>query len=134
MSLKSALRPDSATMVGLLTAAGVYLIYNQAVPNLTDLRLASPNNAAVESERKKAAWESAALVGIVFLVSRDLNSYLISGTALVGLDLMTKHADSVNPATNKTDTSANGSAILGDQDTYSQTDTADDGSQDYTTY
>jgi hypothetical protein len=96
--------PDSATMVGLLTAAGVYLIYTNATPNLTDLRAAPAHDKDAEATRKAAAWKSAALVAVVFLVARDLNSYIISGAALVGIDYMFKHQNGVNPGTGKVDT------------------------------
>jgi hypothetical protein len=82
-------------MVGLLTAAGVYLIYNNSVPNLSDLHAAPPHDSDVESARKGAAIKSAVLVGLVFLVARDVNSYIISGAALVGMDYMVKHHNAV---------------------------------------
>lgn len=109
--------PDSATMVGLLTAAGVYLIYNQAVPNLTDVRMSTPHQNDVETERKHAAWKSAALVGVVFLVARDINSFIISGAALTGIDLMYKHANAVHPATGQLDTGT-APASVEDQSSY----------------
>lgn len=92
---RSRLQPDSATTVGLLTAIGVYLIYNNALPNLTDVRVAAPHDEDVDKERKYAAIKSAVLIGGVFLVARDFNSYVISGAALVGIDWMYKHANSV---------------------------------------
>lgn len=107
----SRLAPDSATMVGLLTAAGVYLIYNNALPNLTDLRTAQPHDQDVETCRKQAAWKSVALIGVVFLVARDFNSYIISGAALVGIDYMYKHANAVEPSTGKLDVSGGGTSI-----------------------
>lgn len=107
----SRLKPDSATMVGILTAAGVALIYQNALPNSTDIRAAMPNNPQVESERKKAAWESVALIAVVFLVSRDLNSYIISGAALVGIDLMYKHSNAVHPNTNQMETNSDNASI-----------------------
>lgn len=102
---------DSGTVVGLFTAAGVYLIFNNALPNVTDIRGAMPHNNDVEKARKTAAWEAAGLVGLVFLVARDLNSYIISGAALVGIDLMYKHANAVHPATGKVDTSNSGQSV-----------------------
>lgn len=112
MALSRLVNVDSGTMVGLLTAAGVYLIYNNALPNAADIRVSQPHDQDVETERKHAAWKSVALVGIVFLVSRDLNSYIISGASLVGIDLMYKHANAVHPATGKIDTtSSDGSSI-----------------------
>jgi hypothetical protein len=101
----SRLQPDSATTVGILTAAGVYLIYNNSLPKVADLRTIEAGNQDAESARKAAAWKSAGLIAIVFLVARDLNSYIISGAALVGIDLMYRHANQVNPQTGKVDTS-----------------------------
>lgn len=111
------LSADSGTMVGLLTAAGVYLIYNNALPSLSDIRVSDPHDGDVEVERKHATWMGAALVGVVFLISRDLNSYIISGAALVGIDLMYKHANAVHPGTGKVHTVSSG-ASLGNTDAY----------------
>lgn len=109
--MKSRLAPDSATMVGLLTAGGVYLIYNNALPTVTDVKAAPPHDQLAEQSRKAAAWKSAALIGAVFLVARDLNSYIISGVALVGIDLMYKHANAVNPSTGRMDVDNGGRSI-----------------------
>lgn len=98
---------DSGTVVGLLTAAGVYLIYNNSLPSLTDIRVSGPHDSDVESQRKAATWKATALVALVFLISRDINSYIISGGALVGMDLLYKHSNAVNPATGKMDTTSN---------------------------
>jgi len=102
--LLSRLEPDSATTVGILTAVGVYLIYNNALPNMADLRLAAPHNNDVEKSRRAAAWKSAALITIVFLVARDLNSYIISGAGLIGIDYMYKHQNAIQPATGELET------------------------------
>ena len=107
----SRLKPDSATMVGLLTAGGVYLIYNNAMPHMTDVMAANAHDADVEKTRKMAALKSAALIGLTFLVARDFNSYVISGAALVGIDYMYKHANATNPATGKLDISSSGVSI-----------------------
>jgi hypothetical protein len=99
MKLMSKLQPDTATMTGILTAAGVYLIYQNALPSAADIRTTPANNPDVESARKAAAWKSAALITLVFLVARDLNSYIISGAALVGVDYLYKHSNAIQPGT-----------------------------------
>lgn len=99
----SRLKPDSATAVGLITAAGVFLIYNNALPSVTDVRVSAAHNDDIDAARKHAAWESAILVGLVFLVARDLNSYIISAAALVGIDYVYKHNNGINPNTGKLD-------------------------------
>jgi hypothetical protein len=102
MALLSRLKtPDSATMVGLATAAGVYLIYQNALPSVTDIISANPHDDSVEKARKMAAIKSAVLVGLVFVISRDVNSYIISGAALLGIDYLHKHANATDPATMK---------------------------------
>lgn len=111
MALSRLQSPDSATIVGLVTAAGVYLIYNNSMPSVTDLRTAAPHDDHAESSRKAAAWKSAALIGVVFLVARDINSYIISGAALVGIDYMYKHANATNPQTGKLDVSNAGDSV-----------------------
>jgi hypothetical protein len=107
----SRLKPDSATQVGVLTAAGVYLIYNNALPNLADIRSAPAHDDTIEKARRAAAWKSAALVGLVFLVARDINSYIISAGALFGIDYMYKHGNAVNPATGKLDAGGGAESI-----------------------
>src|SRR5579859_5723278 len=101
MGLKSVLKPDSSVMTGLAEAAAVYVIYQAALPSHADIRSAPPHNTDIESARKAAAWKSAAVLGFVFLLTQDLNSFLIGGLALGGIDYMTKHANGINPATGK---------------------------------
>lgn len=111
-NLLSNLSPDGGTMVGLLTAAGVYLIYQNALPDATSIRAGGqPNDVDVTAARKQASYLSVGLVALTFLVARDLNSYIISGAALVGIDLMYKHANMTNPLTGKLDTSSSGATI-----------------------
>jgi hypothetical protein len=99
VSLKSVLKPDSSVMIGLAEAAAVYVIYQNALPPVADVRTAPANNSDAEGARKAAAWKSGAVLGFVFLITQDVNSFLIGGLALAGIDLMHKHANGVNPAT-----------------------------------
>lgn len=103
MSLKSVLKPDSSVMTGLAEAAAVYVIYQSMLPNHADIRSAPPHNTDVESARKAAAWKSAAVLGFIFLLTQDLNSFLIGGLALAGIDYSVKHANGINPSTGKLD-------------------------------
>lgn len=93
--------PEGSIITGLAEAAAVYAIYQASVPNLADIRSADPQNIDVESARKAAAWKSAAILGLVFLITHDLNSFLIGGAALGGIDYMVKHSNGVHPATGK---------------------------------
>jgi hypothetical protein len=102
MKLTSVIKaPEGSITVGLAEAAAVYAIYQSALPSHADIRSADPHNTDVEASRKAAAWKSAAVLGVVFLMTHDLNSFLIGGAALAGIDLMVKHANGVHPATGK---------------------------------
>lgn len=102
MALKSVFKaPENSITVGLAEAAAVYVIYQSALPNHADIRSADPHNTDVEASRKRAAWKAASILGLVFLITQDLNSFLIGGAALTGIDLMVKHANAVHPATGK---------------------------------
>jgi hypothetical protein len=101
MSLKSVLKPDSSVMVGLAEAAAVYVIYQSALPSHADIRSAPAHDQTIESARKAAAWKSAAVLGFVFLLTQDLNSFLIGGVALGGVDYMAKHSNGTDPHTGK---------------------------------
>jgi hypothetical protein len=102
--MKSILKTiDSAIGIGLGTGAGVLAIYAHALPNLTDIRASNPHDANVEGQRKTAAIQSAILVGAVFAITRDKNVLIIGGTVMVGIDFMSKHANGIDPATQKLD-------------------------------
>lgn len=102
MGLKSVFKaPEGSITVGLAEAAAVYVIYQSALPNHADIRSADAHNTDVEASRKRAAWKAAAILGIVFLMTQDLNSFLIGGAALAGIDVMVKHANAVHPGTGK---------------------------------
>lgn len=102
MKLTSVIKaPEGSITIGLAEAAAVYVIYQSALPSHTDIRAADPHNQDVEAARKHAAWKAAAVLGLVFLITQDLNSFLIGGLALGGVDLMVKHANGVHPSTGK---------------------------------
>lgn len=102
MKLTSVIKaPEGSIAIGLAEAAAVYAIYMSALPTHTDIRSADPHNVDVEGSRRAAAWKAAAILGMVFLITQDLNSFLIGGAALGGIDLMVKHANAVHPATGK---------------------------------
>jgi hypothetical protein len=107
--------PEGSIAIGLAEAGAVYVIYQSALPNHADIRSADPNNNTIESSRRAAAWKSAAILGLVFLITHDLNSFLIGGAALAGVDLMVKHSNAVNPQTGKM--TAPASAVAADNDT-----------------
>lgn len=99
--MKSILKPPESIAIGLAEAAAIYTIYNAALPSHADIRTAPANDATIEAARKAAAWKCAAVLGFVFLISRDVNSFLIGGIALGGIDYLSKHSNGINPKTGK---------------------------------
>lgn len=99
--LNSVLKPESSVLTGLAEGAAIVAIYTMTLPNTTDVRAAAPHNTDVEAARKRAAWTSGAVLGVVFLLTRDVNSFLLGGAVLAGIDFHYKHADAVSPATGK---------------------------------
>ena len=100
--LKSVIKTaEGSISVGMFEAIAVYLIYQSALQNHADIRAADAHNTDVEAARKRAAWKAASILGLVFLITQDTNSFLIGGLALGGIDLVVKHANAVTPATGK---------------------------------
>lgn len=109
MSLTSVFKTaEGSVSVGLAEAGAVYIIYQSSLPNHADIATAPAHDQTIETARKKAAWKSAAVLGFVFLITQDVNSFLIGGLALAGVDFMVKHSNGLNPATGKL---AAGSAV-----------------------
>lgn len=111
MTLKSILKPPESIAIGLAEAAAIYAIYQSAMPSHADIRSAPAHNTDIEATRRQAAWKAGAVLGFVFLISRDLNSFLIGGLALGGIDYLVKHSNGINPLTGKLAMAAPGSAV-----------------------
>lgn len=97
--LKSVLKPEGSVMTGAASAAIIIAVYTKNMPDIASIRTADPHNSDVEAARKRSAWECAAVLGVLFLLTRDLGSFIIGGTVLTAVDLHTKHANGVHPAT-----------------------------------
>jgi hypothetical protein len=103
--------PGSGVALGLGEAIAVYLIYGSALPSHADIRgVGEPNDSNIEASRHAAAVKSAGLIGLVFLLTRDLHAFIVSGAALTGIDYMAKHSNAINPANGKLSTAADGAA------------------------
>lgn len=98
---KTFLKPSESVMVSLATGAIVYAVYQGALPSIAESHATEPHNASIESSRKKAAWGSAGVVGAMFLLTHDPNVFMVGAGAVILLDWMHRHANSVNPTTGK---------------------------------
>jgi hypothetical protein len=93
--------PESSVTTGLVEAGIVYAIYASALPSHADIRSAPPHNKDIEAVRKAAAYKSAVMLALVFMLTRDINSTLIGSAALAGVDYWVKHSNGMDPQTGK---------------------------------
>lgn len=98
--------PEGGVVGGLATAIAVLFIYNSALPSHADIRTGDANNTDIEAARRGAAIKSAALVGLVFLITRDLNTFILGGGTVAGIDYLAKHHNAYNPESGRLDTSS----------------------------
>jgi hypothetical protein len=90
-----------AVEVGVLVGVADLLIFQHFMPPVTDIRRAEPFNGDIESSERTALLVT---VGFTLLVSgfvRSLDTFLIGGAVIVGVDFAFKHANAVNPDTGK---------------------------------
>lgn len=99
MALKSILDPSSSVMLGLANGGVVLAIYSHSLPNSASVRVAEPHDHDIEATRKAAAWTSFGVLSLVFLLTRDKNSFFIGAMALGAIDYVTKHSNGYNPST-----------------------------------
>ncbi len=96
-----ALKPEASLITGLAVATVVYAVYDHALPSVADSRSAPPNNVTLDKSRQTATLTAAAIVAGVSLIAKDPTIFVIGGTVLIALDFSHRHANAVNPQTNK---------------------------------
>lgn len=95
----SILKPDTSVMVGLANGGIIAAIYSGALPSVASIRTADPQDRDIEGARKMAAWTSASVLGFMYLLTRDRNSFLIGGLVLGAVDFLVKHSNGMDPMT-----------------------------------
>lgn len=100
----SILKPDTSVMLGVANGALIASIYDKTIPSVAAVRVADSHDNDIEAARKHAAWASAGVLGFMYLLTRDRNSFLIGGLVLASVDLIVKHANGMNPMTGSLDT------------------------------
>lgn len=102
---RSVTNPNTSVLLGVADGAIVTSIYQHVLPNAASIRTATPHDRDIEGARKMAAWSSAAVLGFMFLLTRDRNAFLIGGLVLASVDFMVKHSNGFNPDTGSLDSS-----------------------------
>jgi hypothetical protein len=85
--------------VGVGISALDLLIFSHFVPSLTDVRSANPQNGDVETARRQATLYCVGINGLVSLMTRDWNVFLIGGMTTAAMSWLVVHANTVHPQT-----------------------------------
>lgn len=101
MAFKTFLKPSESVMVSMATAGMVYGIYQYSLPSVAETHATDAHNVSLDSGRKKAMWTSAAVVGGMFLMTRDPNVFMIGGASFLALEWSYRHANSTDPKNGK---------------------------------
>jgi hypothetical protein len=96
---KSILNPSQSVAVGVGISALDLLIFSHFVPSLTDVRSAKPQNSDVETARRQATMYCIGINGLVSLMTRDWNVFLIGGMTTAAMSWLVVHANTVHPQT-----------------------------------
>jgi hypothetical protein len=101
MAFKTFLKPSESVMVSLATGAMVYGVYQYSMPSVSEVHATDAHNTNIDSGRKKAMWTSAAMVGGIFILTRDPNVFMVGGAAFLALEWSYRHANSTDAQTGK---------------------------------
>lgn len=88
-------------LIGVAAAVAAIEIYRHFLPNMSDIRTATPFNTDIETAERQALFASSAFVLVTAGLSRSLEVFIVGGLAVIMLDYATKHANAVHPDTGK---------------------------------
>jgi hypothetical protein len=97
--LKSILNPSQSVAIGVGMGALDLWIFNQHLPATADIRTAPPGNTDVETGRRQATIMAAGINGLVSVMTRDWNVFLIGGAVTAAMSILVAHANAVHPTT-----------------------------------
>lgn len=97
----SILKPEGSLMAGLATAAMVYGTYTFSLPNGASIHATDAQDINIEASRRKAAIQSAGIVGVVSLLARDKTIFVLGGLMIIALDWHARIANAASPLTAK---------------------------------
>lgn len=95
------LSPEGKLGLSLTTGVLVYGIFQMSLPTTTDVRTVEAGNSDVQGAERAASWTAAAAVAGISLISRSPEVFVIGGLITTALAWTYRHADQVNPITQK---------------------------------
>jgi predicted thioesterase len=87
--------------LGVLVGLANTVIFLHFLPPVADVRSADAFNQQIESSERTALMATTALTLLVAGFARSLETFMIGGAIVVGVDFAFKHANAVHPGTNK---------------------------------
>ena len=95
--MPSALKPEISIGAGLAVGTLVYAMYQNATPDLSDIRSLTEGNEDVDRAERSTTWMAAGVVAGVSLIARDPVIFSVGGVMVIGMAWLTRHANRVNP-------------------------------------
>src|ERR1700677_3292222 len=93
------LNPSQSTAIGIGMGALDFLIFSQHLPATADIRTAPAGNDDVETARRQATIMAVGINGLVSVMTRDWNVFIIGGAVTAAMSILIAHANAVHPAT-----------------------------------
>jgi hypothetical protein len=94
-----ALERKTSVAVGLATMAGVWMIYQNKLPAMVDVRANGNNDGDASAAEKTARWTSAVVVVGVSVLTGDMTVFIMGAIAIIGESWAHRHANAYDPMT-----------------------------------
>jgi hypothetical protein len=91
----------NGAIVGIIAGAVDLLIFQHMVPSATDIKAAPPFDPLVESSERTALFIGLGFNALVAAYVKSFDTFVIASAILVAGDFAIKHANAINPSTNK---------------------------------
>jgi hypothetical protein len=97
--LKSMLNPSQSVGIGIGMGALDFLIFSQHLPATADIRTAPAGDTDIETARRQSTIMCVGINGLVSVMTRDWNVFLIGGAVTAAMSILVAHANAVHPET-----------------------------------
>lgn len=94
-----ALEPHASIGTGLAVMGVVYAVHSNMTPTTADIQALPSGNKDIDKAEKKATWVSIGIVSGISLLAKDPTIFVLGSFAVVGMALMTRHANWTETAT-----------------------------------
>lgn len=90
-----------AVELGVVVGLANTIIFLHFLPPVTDVKGAEPFNQDIETSERTALIATTAFTLLVAGFARSVETFMIAGAIIVGVDFAYKHANAVVPGTSK---------------------------------